>query len=300
MRVFVTGASGFIGSAVVKELISSGHQVLGLARSDASAKKVAALGAEVLPGKVEDLELLRSGAAQADGIIHTAFNHDDFAANYLASCAADKQAILAMGEVLAGSDRPLVITSGTALMTPGVLATEDTDPPAGSNVLPRVASDEGAAILAEKGIRVSTIRLAPTVHGEGEKGFIPMVIDLARQKGEAAYIGEGLNRWPAIHRLDAARLFVLALEKGEKGAKYHGAAEEGIAIKDIAAVIGRRLGIPVVSKSKEEAAAFFGFLAGFLSLDNPTSSKLTRERLGWNPTQPGLLEDLDHDYYFNA
>jgi nucleoside-diphosphate-sugar epimerase len=295
MRVFVTGATGFVGSAVVKELIAAGHQVLGLARSDASAKWLTDAGAMAHRGDLENLDSLRSGAAAADGVIHLGFIHDFSRFNEV--CETDRVAINTIGEVLVGSDRPFVVTSGTALVSPGRLATEDIIPEPHALVHPRrseVAADE----LAARGVRVSSVRLSPSVHGDGDHGFVPILINLARQKGEAAYVGEGLNRWTAVHRLDAAVLYRLALEKGAGGERFHGVAEEGIYFRDIAEMIGKKLGIPVVSKSTEEAADYFGWFATFAALDCPASSKITRERLGWKPAQVPLLSDMEHGTYF--
>jgi nucleoside-diphosphate-sugar epimerase len=289
MRVFVTGASGFIGSAIVRELIGAGHQVLGLARSEAGAKAVAAAGAQVHRGTLEDLDSLKRGAVEADAIIHTAFNHDF--ANFAASCQADKLAIETLGDALAGSDRPLIVTSGVL----GV-ATEEDSP---SGAIPRKSEETGLA-MAAKGVRAMVIRLPPSVHGDGDHGFVPTLIRVAREKGFATYVGEGRNRWSAVHRLDAARLYRLALEKGKTGDRFHGVADEGIPIKEIAEVIGRRLAVPAVSKSPEEAAALFGFIGHVLAMGGESSSARTRERLGWGPTEPGLIADLEKGRYFDT
>ncbi|MGB8323578.1 MAG: SDR family oxidoreductase [Candidatus Acidiferrum sp.] len=294
MRVFLTGATGFVGRAVVPELIKAGHTVIGLARSDAGAKSLVTAGAQVHRGDLEDLESLRRGAAASDGVIHTGFIHDF--ARLKEVCEVDEKAIEALGSVLVGSERPLIVTSGTALISPGRLATEEMAPPKPEG-FPR-ASEEAVASLAERGVRTSVIRLSPSVHGDGDHGFVPTLINIAREKGVSAYVGEGRNRWTAVHRLDAGSLYRLAIEKGSAGARYHGVAEEGIAFRDIAEAIGKGLKIPVVSLSAEEAANHFGWFAAFAGIDCPASSKLTQERLGWRPVQTSLLGDLERGSYF--
>ena len=295
MRVFVTGATGFIGSATVKDLIAAGHQVVGLARSDEGAAAVRAAGAEVRRGTLQDLEILRDAAAAADGVIHTAFIHDF--ANFGESAAIDRRAIEALGEALAGSDRPLVVASGTALVNRGALVTEETDAPEDLPV-PRV-SEQTALVFADRGVRASAVRLAPTVHGEGDHGFVAQLIALAREKGFAAYIGEGSNLWPAVHRLDAARLFRLSLESAPAGFRPIGADEGGVPFREIAAAIGRGLNLPAKSVTGDEVEAYFGWFVRFAGLDNEASSAVTRERLGWRPEHAGLIEDLDAGHYFS-
>ena len=295
MKIFVTGATGFIGSAIVQDLIRAGHQLLGLARSDAGAKSLVAAGAAVYRGSLEDLESLRTGAAASDGVIHTAFIHDF--ANYAPAAEKDRRAIETLGAALAGSSRPFVVTSGTLLLRrQGRLATEED---AADANFPR-KSEQAVLSVASQRVRVSSLRLPPSVHGRGDHGFVPALINLAREKGISAYVGDGLNRWPAVHRLDAAPLYRLALEQGSAGASYHGVADEGVPFREIAEVIGRRLNVPVVSKSPEEAANHFGWLAHFVGIDCPASSAQTQQQLGWAPKQPGLIADLDQTHYFET
>ncbi len=319
MRVFVTGATGFIGSAIVQELLSAGHEVIGLARSEASAKKLTAAGARVHRGSVEDTECLRRGAAAADGAIHTAFYHEithmglgtrfrvmaggspsGILSRFLsAAVGTDRRALETLGKALAGPDRPLVAAFVTMAMKAGQLATEEDAYDPNSVGGPRGTSEDTMQTLASQGVRTSIIRLPPVVHGDGDRaGFAPRLIEIARKKGISAYIGDGSNRWPAVHRLDAARLFRLALEQGSAGARYHAVAEEGVPYREIAEVISQRLKVPVVSKSPAEAAELFSWLAPFLPVDNPASSTLTQERLGWNPVQQGLIADLEQGSYF--
>ena len=293
MRVFITGATGFIGTAIVRELIDAGHQVLGLARSDSAARSLIAAGAGVHHGSLEDLESLRSGTAAADGVIHAAFIHDF--SNYGPAAEADRRAIESLGSALAGSDRPLIVTSGTLLaQRKGSLATEED---AHDPNFPR-KSEDAALALAARGVRASVLRLSPSVHGTGDHGFVPRLISVAREKGVSAFIGDGLNRWPAVHRLDAAHLYRLVLEKGRAGATYHGVADEGVPTREIAEAIGRGLNVPVVSKSHEAAADHFGWIGRFFGIDGPASSALTQERLGWRPVQPGIIADLNAEHYF--
>ena len=299
MKVFVTGATGFIGSAIVPELIGAGHQVLGLARSEAGAKSLIAAGAQVHRGDVEDLESLREGAGAGDGVIHTAFIHDF--SKFKENCEIDRRALEALGAALAGSDRPLIVTSGTGIAghALGRLATEDDEPSAGPNAIPRVASEEAAAAVAARGVRVSVVRL-PQVHNTFKQGLVTYAIALARQKGLSAYVGDGLNRWSAVHLLDAARLYRLVLEKGSAGARYHAVAEEGVPVRDIAEVIGRGLKVPVVSKSPKEAMEHFGWLGVFVGSDLPASSAKTQKQMGWRPTERGLIPDLEQMNYLEA
>jgi nucleoside-diphosphate-sugar epimerase len=294
MRIFLTGATGFIGSAIIPELINAGHQVLGLTRSDAGAESLAIAGAEVHRGNLEDLESLRSGAARSDGVIHCAFDHDF--SNFVAICEKDRRAIEALGDALVGSDRPLVVTSGTGMgnAAPGQPASEDHFDPNHPN--PRKVSEVAGASVAERGVNVSVVRL-PQVHNTVKQGLISYAIRLAREKGVSAYIGDGLNRWPAAHVHDVARLYRLALEKHETGSRYNAVAEEGISMRKIAEVVGRGLKVPIVSLTPEEAPAHFGWLAMFAGFDMPASSALTQERLGWHPTGPGMIADLEQMHY---
>ena len=297
MRVFVTGATGFIGSVLVPELIKAGHHVLGMTRSDAGAQSLMAAGAAVHRGDLEDLESLRRGAAEADGVIHTAFDHDF--SRFVANCEKDRRVIEALGGALVGSDRPLVITSGTGMGNAvlGQPATEDVFNTSHPN--PRVASEQAGAALSAAGVNVSVVRL-PQVHDTFKQGLITPAVAVAREKGISAYVGDGLNRWPAAHVHDVGRLYRLALEKREAGARYNAVAEEGIPVREIAEVIGHGLKVPVVSLSPEEAAGHFGWLAAFAGLDFPASSAQTQARLGWHPNGPDLITDLKNMHYVSA
>lgn len=294
MRIFLTGATGFIGSHLVPELIGAGHQVLGLTRSDAGAQTLVEAGAEPYRGALEDPESLSGGAAQADAVIHTAFDHDF--SNFMANCEKDRRAIRALGEALVGSDRPLVITSGTGMgaTTPGRAATEDVF--ASDNPHPRIASELAGAEMTDAGVRVVVMRL-PQVHDTRKQGFVSPYIEISRQKGVAAYVGDGLNRWPAAHVTDVARLYRLAVEQGQAGERFNAVDEEGVTAHDIAVAVGAGLGAPVVSLSPEQAAEHFGWLGMFVALDMPASSAWTQERLGWRPQGPGLIEDLKQMVY---
>ena len=294
MRVFVTGATGWVGSAVVDELHSAGHSIIGLARSDASAAVLDSAGITVQRGSLEDLESLRAGAIAADAVVHTAFSHDftRFAENGI----AERSAIEALGSALAGTEKPLIVTSGVALITPGRTVTEG-DNRDSSVQFPR-DPETAAAAAAARGVRVSVIRLAPSVHGKGDHGFVPIIIGMARERGVSAYIGDGGNRWPGVHRRDAAQLYRLALERAAPHAVYHAVAEEGVPFREIAEVIGRQLDLPVVSISGDDVGKHFGWFAHFAQIDAPSSSAQTRESLAWNPIEPGLLADLDNAAYF--
>jgi nucleoside-diphosphate-sugar epimerase len=306
MRVFVTGASGWIGSAVVPELIGAGHRVVGLARSDASAAALAAAKAEVLRGTIDDLDTLRRAAAASDGVIHLAFQHDiAFSGGFQDAAAADRRAVETFGEVLAGSDRPFVIASGVLGLAPGRVGTErdGLGPVAAAHLSGgpqmRMATAQLTLSLAARNVRSSVVRLSPTVHGAGDHGFMATLVGIARTKGVSGYVGDGSNRWPAVHRLDAAHLFRLALEKAPAGSVLHAVADQGVPIRDIAEVIGRHLSEPVVAIAPENAGEHFGWLGAFVAVDSPASSTLTLELLGWQPTHPGLIADLDQGHYFH-
>jgi nucleoside-diphosphate-sugar epimerase len=306
MRLFITGASGWIGTAVVPDLIGAGHEVVGLARSDASAAALTAAGADVVRGTIDDLDVLAGAAAASDGVIHLAFQHEiAFSGDFQGAADADRRAVETFGEALAGSDRPFVIASGLLGLAPGRVATEQdghgpdsTGGALGAGPGTRLATAELVLSLASRGVRSSIVRLSPTVHGDGDHGFVATLVDIARATGVSGHIGDGTNHWPAVHRLDAAHLFHLAVESAPAGSTLHGVADEGVPIRDIAEVIGRHLDVPVASIPPEDAAAHFTWLAGLLATDCRASHALTTELLGWQPTHPGLLDDLDEGHYF--
>ncbi len=307
MRVFVTGASGWIGRGLVPELIAAGHEVAGLARSDASAKALRDAGAEVRAGSLDDLDTLRDAAAASDGVIHLAFKHDiAFTGDFAGAADADRAAIETFGEALAGTGKPFVIASGLLGLAPGRVATEhdglatadgDREAPV-SGPEQRLANAQLTLALADRGVRSSVVRLPPTCHGDGDNGFMPIAIGFAREKGAAAYVGDGANRWPAVHRDDAAHLFRLALESAPAGSVLHAVGDEGVPIRDVAEVFAAHLGVPAVSVTAEQAGEYVGFLGGFWGLDSPASAQITRELLGWEPTRPGLIADLEEGHYF--
>jgi nucleoside-diphosphate-sugar epimerase len=292
MRIFVTGATGWVGSATVDDLLGAGHRVVGLARSEERAALLGAKGAEVLLGTLDDLDMLGGAAAQADAVVHTAFNHDF--SRFAANADQDRRAIETLGGALEGTDKPILVTAGLALLAPGRLASEDDRPPSDPSYSRR--SEAAAQELRRRGVRAAAVRLAPSVHGLGDHGFIPVLINMAREKGVSAYPGDGANRWAGVHRLDAARLYRLALESGVTEEAYHATDEEGVPFRDIAAVIGRRLGVPVESRPAEH----FGWFANFAAMDMAASSARTRERTGWRPTGPGLLADIDQPGYYEG
>jgi len=305
MKIFVTGASGWIGSAVVPELIGAGHEVTGLARSDASAQALVKAGAQVEHGTIDDLGLLAKAAAASDGVIHLAFKHDiAFTGDFEGASNADRTAVDTFGDALAGSGKPFVIASGLLGLTPGQVATErdgltpDSGAGHGEGPSARLATAHATLALADRGVRSSVLRLPPTVHGDGDNGFVAILVGIAREKGVSGYIGDGSNRWPAVHRLDSARLFRLALESAPAASTLHAVADEGVPTRAIAEVIGRHLDLPIVSIAPEDAGEHFSWLGGFFAIDAPASSTLTRELLAWQPTQPGLIEDLDQGHYF--
>ncbi|MBY8339173.1 SDR family oxidoreductase [Streptomyces spinosirectus] len=302
MRIFVTGASGWIGSALVPDLIEAGHQVVGLARSEASAAALTAAGAEAVRGTVDDLDVLADAAAASDGVIHLAFKHDiAFSGSFQSAAEADRRAVDALVEPLVGTDRPFVLASGLAGLKPDQVATEQDMPTVDDSAFSiRAATSLAVLDSASRGVRSSVVRLSPTCHGDGDHGFMATLVATARAKGVSGYLGDGANRWPAVHRLDAARLFRLAVEKAPAGSVLHGVAEEGVAIRDVAEVIGRGLDVPVHPVAADAAAEHFTWMSAFIGLDAPASSTLTRELLDWQPTGPGLLEDLGKGHYFQG
>lgn len=296
MRVFVTGATGFVGQAVVQELLDAGHTVLGLARSETSEAALKAKGVDAIRGTIEDTDCLKRGASETDGVIHLAFNHDF--SKFDESAEVERLAIAALGAALAGTNRPLIVTSGTLGLPKNTLSTEDSDPDLNAAFSARSRNENDALKLASQGVRATLLRLSPTTHDDGDRGFINVISQIARAKGESIYVGDGSNRWPAVHRRDAARLYRLVLEKGVAGATYHAVGEAGVPMKDIAEAIGQISGIPTVSKTMEEALSHFnGFMAYPVSVDNPTSSKKTQEQLGWKPSGPGILDDIRKGVY---
>jgi nucleoside-diphosphate-sugar epimerase len=307
MRIFVTGASGWIGRGLVPELIAAGHEVTGLGRSDAAAKALLDAGAEVHSGSLDDLGILHDAAAASDGVVHLAFKHDlAFTGDFVGAADADRQAIETFGDALAGTGKPFVIASGLLGLTPGGVATEhdglvaadgDREAPV-SGPEQRLANAQRTLALADRGVRSSVVRLPPTCHGNGDNGFMTIAIGFAREKGAAAYVGDGANRWPAVHRDDAARLFRLALESAPAGSVLHAVGDEGVPIREVAEVFAAHLGVPAVSVTAEQASEYVGFLGGFWGLDSPASAQITRELLGWEPTRPGLIADLEEGHYF--
>ena len=298
MRVFATGATGFIGSAIAQELMRAGHQVVGLARNDEAAEALARMGAEVHRGDLSDPDSLAHGARAADGVIHTGYIHDF--SNIAQSGETDAAAVQAMVAAMEGSGKPFVNTSGVAVLTPGRVGTEEDEPDPASPSPHRIASEKAGLAAARRGVRATVVRPGASVHGDGDHGFVPMLIDVARSKRLSAYVGDGSNRWPAVHRLDAAVLFRLALEKGRPGGRYHAVGDEGVPYRAIAEVIGRRLGVPARSLSPDDAKEHFGGFVGFVAMDEPGSSARTQAELGWRPTQPGLLADIDRPEYYSS
>jgi nucleoside-diphosphate-sugar epimerase len=295
MRVFVTGASGFVGSAVVNELLSAGHSVLGLVRADDAVIKLKQIGADAFQGNVNDLDVIAKCAAECDAVIHTAFNHDF--SRYKQNCEDDRRVIEAFGNALQGTDKPLVVTSGVGLLQLGRVVDENDTMPANSDEIPRAASEEAAIDAAAKGVKAYIVRLPPTVHGAGDHGFVPMVIGIDKEKGKSGYIGNGLNRWPAVHRFDAAKIYRLIVEKQPKQSVFHAVAEEGINFIDIAQAISKGLQVPLVSLTPDEAKEHFTWFAHFASFNSPSSSRITRDTLGWQPTEIGLLQDIEESYF---
>lgn len=294
MKVFVTGASGFVGSAVVKDLLENGHEVLGLARSDASANALTAAGAQVHRGNIGELDTLRSGVINADAVIHTAFNHDF--SRYKQSCEEDRHIIAALGEAIGDSGKPLVVTSGVGLLSFDRIVTEDDAVPS-SELAPRAASEEAAIVLQQKGIKAYILRLPPSTHGIGDRGFVPMVADMAKKGGESVYIADGQNRWAAAHRFDAAAMYRLIVEQQPEQKVFHAVAEQGIAFGQIAEIIAQKLELPIVSKEKANAETHFKWFLHFASIDCPASGEKSKATLGWKPKHIGLLDDMQNNYF---